>query len=91
MGSEDNDPRNSGKIKVTWCECPNEECQSRLWVKSSGWDVDFEGDKFKCGTCEQSLGKPFFFKSEILPLFVNHLDVFLHGLRQSVERLKRHI
>lgn len=57
MGSEDNEPRNSGRIKVTWADCPNKECPSRGWKE---WDVVYAGGDFKCGTCEQRLRKPIF-------------------------------
>jgi len=32
-----------------------------MWFGKGGWDVDFDGDQFKCGTCEQQLRKPFFY------------------------------
>jgi len=57
----ENEPRNSGRIKVSWCNCPNNECPSRVWFGSGGWDVDFDGDKFQCGTCQLKLAKPMFY------------------------------
>lgn len=85
---------------MTWCECPNEECSSRAWIDLGGWDVDFENDQFKCGTCQKILEKPLFvneiptadsYNREFLMLFVKHLNLFLHGLRESLQRLKRNV
>jgi hypothetical protein len=50
-------PRHSGTLHVTWAVCPNKECQSRDW---DAWDVDYDHDKFKCGTCGMKLSKPIF-------------------------------
>jgi hypothetical protein len=47
----------SGTISVTWAECPNVDCDSRAWAT---WDVVFDGDRFRCGTCQTHLGRPIF-------------------------------
>ncbi len=47
----------SGTIRCTWLQCPNAKCESQKW---DHWDIDFEADRFNCGTCQQPLGKPLF-------------------------------
>lgn len=59
MGFKENNgtgPR-GGHIRVTWGKCPNRTCPSREFEY---WDVDYEEDVFKCGTCERTLRKPTF-------------------------------
>lgn len=46
-----------GTIHVSWASCPNRECPSRLW---DIWDIDYEEDRFECGTCGEKLMRPIF-------------------------------
>ena len=63
----------TGTIHVTWERCPNKKCASRSWPI---WDVDFNEEDFKCGTCELPLSRPVF----ECPVTAKHSDCpFIKG------------
>jgi hypothetical protein len=48
-----------GSIHITWQKCHNTECPSQQW---DHFDMDFEGDRFFCGTCLTKYSQPIFVK-----------------------------
>lgn len=46
-----------GHIRVTWQVCPSKVCPSRQFAY---FDVDFNEDKFFCGTCLMNFKMPVF-------------------------------
>lgn len=47
----------TGSIRCTWAQCPNKICTSREFAY---FDVDYDQDKFFCGTCGYELTHPQF-------------------------------
>ena len=55
-GGQYTGPR-GGHLRVTWQGCPSKVCPSSQFEY---WDVNFEKEKFWCGTCLLKLKSPIF-------------------------------